>query len=235
MHVQVQCIVCLSDFRNWRHRGDNFRYTGEKHWKTWKKQFRMFRERCSSAWGDDLGGLIREESLRRWVGSPKVVHGALVQRTHSWRWMRAGNHAGALCAPRGTELTIEFGTSQCLSVYLSKVLPGSKGPQSYIDSLGIGLRVKICQVLQRLLVPIGSKAGIAGSHGNPATLVAGIFGDVGCPFQYSGCTGTSYTIIHYILLMVEILHQLIDSLSHYLYTGFYTSQVVQDFFHQLYT
>ena len=35
-----------------------------------------------------------------------------------------------------------------------------------------------------------------------------------------------------ILLMEEILHQLIGSLSHYLYTRFYTSQVVQDFFHQ---
>ena len=31
-----------------------------------------------------------------------------------------------------------------------------------------------------------------------------------------------------ILLMAEILHQLIGSLSHY-FTGFYTSHVVQDF------
>ena len=39
-----------------------------------------------------------------------------------------------------------------------------------------------------------------------------------------------------ILLTEEILHQLISSLSHYLnlFTGFYTSQVVQDFFHQQY-
>ena len=36
-----------------------------------------------------------------------------------------------------------------------------------------------------------------------------------------------------ILLMEEILHELIDSLSHYL-QGFYTSQVVQDFFLQQY-
>ena len=36
-----------------------------------------------------------------------------------------------------------------------------------------------------------------------------------------------------ILLMEYILHQLIGSLSHYLH-GFYTSQVVQDFFHQQY-
>ena len=50
------------------------------------------------------------------------------------RWM-AGNHAGALRAPRGTELTIESGTSQCLNVYQSKVLPGSKG-------IGMGLQVK---------------------------------------------------------------------------------------------
>ncbi len=35
-----------------------------------------------------------------------------------------------------------------------------------------------------------------------------------------------------ILLMAEILHQLIGSLSHYL--GFHTSQVVQDFSHQQY-
>ena len=35
-----------------------------------------------------------------------------------------------------------------------------------------------------------------------------------------------------ILLIEEILHQLICSLSHYF--GFYTSQVVQDFFHQQY-
>ncbi len=33
--------------------------------------------------------------------------------------------------------------------------------------------------------------------------------------------------------MAEILHQLIGSLSHYL-LRFYTSQVVQDFFHQQY-
>ena len=33
--------------------------------------------------------------------------------------------------------------------------------------------------------------------------------------------------------MDKILHQLIGSLSHYL-QGFYTSQVVQDFFHQQY-
>ena len=37
-------------------------------------------------------------------------------------------------------------------------------------------------------------------------------------------------ILGYILLMEEILHQLICSLSQYLCTGFYTSQVVQDFF-----
>ncbi len=36
-----------------------------------------------------------------------------------------------------------------------------------------------------------------------------------------------------LLLMAEILHQLIGSLSHYL-QGFYTSQVVQDFSHQQY-
>ena len=36
-----------------------------------------------------------------------------------------------------------------------------------------------------------------------------------------------------VLLMAKILHQLIGSLSHYsLFTGFYTSQPVQDFFHQ---
>ena len=35
--------------------------------------------------------------------------------------------------------------------------------------------------------------------------------------------------------MEDILHQLIGSLSHYsLFAGFYTSQVVQDFFHQQY-
>ena len=35
--------------------------------------------------------------------------------------------------------------------------------------------------------------------------------------------------------MAEILHQLIGSLSHYyLHTRFYTSQVVQGFFHQQY-
>ena len=34
--------------------------------------------------------------------------------------------------------------------------------------------------------------------------------------------------------MAEILHQLIDISSKYLYTGFYMSQVVQDFFHQQY-
>ena len=37
-----------------------------------------------------------------------------------------------------------------------------------------------------------------------------------------------------ILLMEEILHQLIDNFSDYLYTWFYRSQVVQDFFHQQY-
>ena len=37
-----------------------------------------------------------------------------------------------------------------------------------------------------------------------------------------------------ILLMDEILHQLIGSLSHCITTGFYTCQVVQDFFHQQY-
>ena len=37
-----------------------------------------------------------------------------------------------------------------------------------------------------------------------------------------------------LLLMEEILHQLIGSLSHNLFTRFYTSQVVQDFFHQQY-
>ncbi len=36
-----------------------------------------------------------------------------------------------------------------------------------------------------------------------------------------------------LLLMVEILHQLIGSLSDYL-QGFYTSQAVQDLFHQQY-
>ncbi len=37
-----------------------------------------------------------------------------------------------------------------------------------------------------------------------------------------------------VLLMEEILHQVVDSLSvyHIIYDGFYTSQVVQDFFHQ---
>ena len=35
----------------------------------------------------------------------------------------------------------------------------------------------------------------------------------------------------FILLMAEILHHLLGSFSH-LYTRFYTSQVVQDFFHQ---
>ena len=34
--------------------------------------------------------------------------------------------------------------------------------------------------------------------------------------------------------MEEILHQLIGSLSHYLIWWFFTSQVVQDFFHQQY-
>ena len=34
------------------------------------------------------------------------------------------------------------------------------------------------------------------------------------------------------LLMEEILHQLVGNLSKYLITRFYTSQVVQDFFHQ---
>ena len=37
-----------------------------------------------------------------------------------------------------------------------------------------------------------------------------------------------------LLLMEEILHQLISSLSHYLYTRFHTSLVVQDFSHQQY-
>ena len=37
-----------------------------------------------------------------------------------------------------------------------------------------------------------------------------------------------------ILLMERILHQLVGRLSQYLYTGLYTSQVVQDFFHQQY-
>ena len=38
-----------------------------------------------------------------------------------------------------------------------------------------------------------------------------------------------------IVLMEKILHQLVDSWSHYLYTyEFYTSQAVQDFFHQQY-
>jgi len=35
-----------------------------------------------------------------------------------------------------------------------------------------------------------------------------------------------------LLLMEEILHQLICQKSHYIIVGFYTSQVVQDFFHQ---
>ncbi len=35
-----------------------------------------------------------------------------------------------------------------------------------------------------------------------------------------------------ILLMEEILHQLISIIYHYIFTNFYTSQVVQDFFHQ---
>ena len=37
-----------------------------------------------------------------------------------------------------------------------------------------------------------------------------------------------------LLLMEEILHQLIGSLCIPLFTGFYTSQEVQDFFHQQY-
>ena len=40
--------------------------------------------------------------------------------------------------------------------------------------------------------------------------------------------------VYSILMLEEILHQLIGTLSHYLYTGFYTSHVVQDFFHQQY-
>ena len=58
------------------------------------------------------------------------------------RWI-AGNHAGALRAPRGTELTIESGTSQCLNVYQSKVLPGSKGPLYRIIGDWDGLDCKL--------------------------------------------------------------------------------------------
>ena len=47
------------------------------------------------------------------------------------------------------------------------------------------------------------------------------------------CAIVFYDRFLVILLMEEILHQLACSLSHY-FTRFYTSQVVQDFFHQQY-
>ena len=46
-------------------------------------------------------------------------------------------------------------------------------------------------------------------------------------------TAAEYGDFWYLLLMEEILHQLIGSLSHF-FTGFYTSQVVHDFVHQQY-
>ena len=45
------------------------------------------------------------------------------------------------------------------------------------------------------------------------------------------CWGFEDLILKVILLMAEILQQLIWKLSH-LFTGFYTSLVVEDFFHQ---
>ena len=48
------------------------------------------------------------------------------------------------------------------------------------------------------------------------------------PFQWN-----SFQFLRVILLMEEILHQLI-CVNISLYTGFYVSQVVQDFFHQQY-
>ena len=42
------------------------------------------------------------------------------------------------------------------------------------------------------------------------------------------------SVYQMLLLIAEMLHQLIGSLSQYL-QGFYTSQVMQDFFHQQYS
>ena len=48
-------------------------------------------------------------------------------------------------------------------------------------------------------------------------------------YEFKSCCTVATNAVQ--LLMAEILHQLIGSLSHYL-QGFSTSQVVQDFFHQ---
>ena len=48
-----------------------------------------------------------------------------------------------------------------------------------------------------------------------------------------GGQNTTWTWVE-LLLMAEILHQFIGSLSHYIFIRFHTSQVVQEFSHQQY-
>ena len=54
-----------------------------------------------------------------------------------------------------------------------------------------------------------------------------------CKYTMRNNSACPLHMFHIILLMEEILHQLIGSVSNYIYTGFYTSLVVVgDFFHQ---